>query len=156
RATLDAWFLNAATFWVQQADHWLTNARFPGRNSDNYSSPTDQGVGGPDLKKTHYNGFQSDGWIQAFGNNRLLTHFRLGALVGIMLNNTYLKDQGKRYVKESINYGVFSDGTLNEFYRWEVAYPTLGWTYAALSLGSMLTIADAFARTGDFELYNYS
>jgi hypothetical protein len=155
KTTMNTWFLNAATYWVQQMDRWLTNAKYPGRDTDDYSSPTDSGVGGFELKKTHYGGFQCDGWTESWAN-RGTTHIRLGALVGVMLNDTYLKAQAKRYVKEWIKYNVFSDNTIGEMYRWDDTHPCLGWNYSSLILGSILTIADVFARTGDFELYNYS
>ena len=62
RSTIDTWFLNAGTYLAQIMDRWLTSSKFPGRNSDNYSNPTDVGVGGADFFKTHYGGYQSDGW----------------------------------------------------------------------------------------------
>jgi hypothetical protein len=155
RSTLDTWFLNAGTYFVQNMDKWLTAAKFPGRNSDNYSNPTGEGVGGPELKKTHYNGWQTDGWHQTW-SNRGSTILRFGALVGIMVNDSYLKNQGKRWVKETIKYATFPDGTIAEFYRMVDNFPDLGWGYSALELGSLVSIADAFARNGDLELYNYS
>ena len=154
RSTLDTWFLNAGTYFVQNLDKWLTAARFPGRNSDNYSNPTNQGVGG-EIKRTHFDGWQTDGWIQTW-SNRAATIIRFGTLVGVMLNDTYLKNQGKRYFKESIKYGTFPDGTIVEYYRWENSHPDLGWAYASIFLGSLASMADAFARTGDLELYNFS
>ena len=155
QTTLDAWFLSWANFTRPNIDGWLASARFPNRGSDNYSNPTNQGVGGADFKKTHYNGFQSDGWIQAW-NNRSAAYMRYIALAGIMFDNATHKASAKRYFKESIKYATFSDGTIHEFYRWEDNYPSLGWTYGGLMIGSLATIADAFARTGDLELYNYS
>ena len=59
RSTIDTWFLNAGTYLAQIMDRWLTSSKFPGRNSDNYSNPTDVGVGGADFFKTHYGGYQS-------------------------------------------------------------------------------------------------
>ena len=155
QATLDAWFLSWANFTRPNIDGWFAAARFPGRASDNYSNPTNQGVGGAEFKRTHFNGFQSDGWMQGW-NNRNAAYVRYIGLAGVMFNNSTLKNSAKRYFKEVIKYSTFSDGTSNEFYRWETGNAALGWTYAGLMLGSLATIADAFARTGDLELYNYS
>jgi len=156
QTTLDAWFLSWAQFTRPNIDGWLASARYPGRESDDYSSPTDQGVGSADFKKTHYDGWQSDGWIQAFGSNRGGAYMRYTALAGILFNDATLKTSAKRYFKEAIKYGTFADGTLSEMYRWEDSYPTLGWDYAALTIGELVTIADVFARSGDAELYDFS
>jgi hypothetical protein len=156
QTTLDAWFLSWAQFTRPNIDGWLASARYPGRESDDYSSPTDQGVGSADFKKTHYDGWQSDGWIQAFGNNRGGAYVRYWALAGILFNDATLKTSAKRWFKEAIMFGTFADGTLSEMYRWEDDYPTLGWDYAALQIGELVTMADVFARSGDTELYEYS
>lgn len=156
QTTLDAWFLSWAQFTRPNIDGWLRTARWPNRATDTYTSPTNQGVGSADFKKTHYNGWQSDGWIQAFGSNRAGAYMRYIALAGIMFSDTTLKTSAKRWFKEAIMFGTFPDGTLGEMYRWESNFPTLGWNYAALTLGELVTIADAFARTGDTSLYDYS
>jgi len=80
---------------------------------------------------------------------------RLAALVGIMTNNTALKDSAKRYVKEFIRFATFADSTLNQFWRTN-GLPGVGWNYVSLTIGGLNTIADAFARIGDTELYTYS
>lgn len=43
-----------------------------------------------------------------------------------------------------------------EFIRWEETYPSLGWAYASSLIGSMAVLADAFARIGDLELFQFS
>jgi len=153
QTTLDTWFLNAATFVTTTHGNWLRDARFPNRYSDDYSNPTDFGVGA-DLVVTHLNGHMTDGWMKAW-SNRGIPMPRFGALVGIMLNDATLKAEGKRYFKEVIKYHTFSDNTNVEFYRWESG-PDVGWGYAMIVIGPLATIADAFARSGDLELYNYS
>jgi hypothetical protein len=55
-----------------------------------------------------------------------------------------------------IKYHTFPDGTVAEFYRWTSANPCLGWDYAALIIGSAISVADALGRAGDMELLNYS
>ncbi len=161
KTTMETWFSNAATYWAQQVDRWLVDAKFPGRDTDDYSSPTDSGIG-VDPVPTHLSGFTTDGWTTSW-SNRTMAHLRLAGLVGIMLNDSYLKAQAKRLVKEYIKYEVFSDNTIGEFYRWrngtgaaKYDKPCLGWNYASLIVGSVMTLANAFARIGDLDLYQYS
>jgi hypothetical protein len=57
-------------------------------------------------------------------------------------------------------FATFPDGTTSDQSRWEDfgggVGSDIGWQYAALNIGSLATMADAFARTGDYELVNYS
>jgi hypothetical protein len=156
RATLDTWFLNAGTFW-EYPSRVTVEKRFPNRNKDDYAT---LGSGWHAATCTfgkcitHYNGWKrynlQEGW-----NNRAGSQVRFYGLVGIFLDNSYLKSQAKRYLKEWLRYAVFPDGTQAEFSRWTDIRPGQGWQYAGLMLGSMITLADHFARSGDTELYNY-
>jgi hypothetical protein len=152
RNILDTWFLNAANFWEANQDY-AVKSRFPNRNSDDYNTVGNCDPSGS--KVTHFAGYTVVECYRVF-NNRALTQARFFTLAGVMLNNTWLKNQGKRYVKEWIKYAVFPDGTPTEFERWENTTPALGWNYSSLALGTALSIADTLARTGDMELYNFS
>jgi hypothetical protein len=161
RITLDTWFYNAGYYLAKILDSYMVAAKFPGRDTNNYSNPTNNGVKGADYFKTHDGGYQSDGWTESW-NNRAAAQIRASGLIGVMLNDAYLKDQGKRYCEEWIKYAVFADGTIGEMYRSASdivngqPFPSHGFSYAMLTLAPCLSIADAFARTGDFELYTYS
>jgi hypothetical protein len=155
RATLDTWFTNAANLWNANT-HAIITTRFPNRDSDDY---TTWGPGypvciGPVL--THFGGFTHcdfhEGW-----SNRSVNHIRFVGLVGIMTNNTALKDRAKRWVKEWVRFTNFADSTNSQFHR-SIAdgHPGIGWNYVSLTLGGMVALADAFARIGDLELFNYS
>jgi malectin (di-glucose binding ER protein) len=154
RSTLDAWFLSAATLWEAATDH-IIEVRFPNRDTDDYAT-----LGVPTTcdftKVTHYGGYNVCMWWMEAWNNRNSTHERFSALVGIMQNNATLKAKAKRYFKEALTYVTFPDSTIKEYDRWETNNPALGWTYAGLFIGALQTMADTFARNGDFELYNYS
>ena len=153
RTTLDTWFTNAANLFNQNTHNQIAS-RFPNRDADDY---TTWGSGYPVCLTpylTHYNGFThcdfSEGW-----NNRASNHIRVVALVGIMTNNTTLKNRAKRWVKEWVRFNNFADSTNGEFHRSVYDSPGVGWNYAALAINAMITIADTFARAGDQELYNY-
>jgi hypothetical protein len=154
QTTLDAWFLKAASLWEAATAH-IIEIRFPNRNNDDYTT-----LGVPTTCNftvvTHYGGWNTCQWWMEAWNNRGSTHIRFAGLVGIMQNNTTLQTKAKRWFKEVLRFVVFPDNTIKEFNRWEPTIPTLGWTYAALMIGAMSTLADAFARNGDLELYNYS
>ena len=156
QATLDDWFYEAGSWNAQAYDRWLTTAIYPGRMSDNYSSPTDAGVGSGQWL-THFGGFQTDDWIHSW-SNRGMGQMRIAGMVGVMLNDSDLITRAKRICKEWIKYGVFSDGTIGEMYRGveTSGFRNHGFSYSSLLLGPVVTMADALARTGDYEIYDYS
>ena len=150
RETLDTWFLAAGLFFETQPA-WVARVRFPNRDKDDYSTPPKLGKqarvvfhGGPTVYFHH----------GAWGNQQA-AGTRFSTLVGIMLDNEFLKKSGKRWVKEAIKYAVFPEGAIGDFKRWKDDHPCLGWAYSGAVLGSIVTIADHFARDGDLELYEY-
>jgi hypothetical protein len=156
RSTLDTWFLNAAVLWDDNVRK-IIETRFPNRDKDDYStwgSGYPVCIAGPIL--THLGGFGHcdfhEGW-----NNRSANHVRFFGLVGIMTNNSALKTRSKRWLKEWIRFANFADSTNSQFHRSiSDRAAGIGWNYTALMIGGMVTLADAFARIGDSELYNYS
>jgi hypothetical protein len=155
RATLDTWFINAANLWNQNT-HTIITTRFPNRDSDDYArwgSGYPVCVAGPIL--THFGGFNHcdfhEGW-----NNRSANHVRFFGLVGIMLDDSTLKDRAKRWFKEWVRFANFADSTNSQMHRTLTDSPGIGWNYTAIMIGGMVTLADAFGRIGDLELYNYS
>jgi hypothetical protein len=153
QTTLDTWFLNAANYWESIVDLLVLNA-FPDRNTDNYTTPTDAGLGSC-INTLYYGGPNNSCWGE-FWNNRSATIVRFFTSAGVLLNNSTLKNQGKRWFREWLIYNVFSDGTPGEYYRWAEGVPSLGWSYASYIIGSMVGVADVIARSGDTELYTFS
>jgi hypothetical protein len=160
QAKLDTWFLNAGEYLEAMLHHWVSK-RFPNRLSDDYSSsPWPQGgsrgklyFGGPDYYEWH-----------AVWDNLCTLQARTFGFIGILTNDATLKDRAKRYVKEYVRFGLWFTKTGNlvtpgEVYRWGAfgtAVVTHGWEYPMAALPAILNIADAFARTGDMELYTYT
>jgi hypothetical protein len=81
----------------------------------------------------------------------------LVAAVGVLLNNSTLKEHAKRFVKEWLMFAVAPDGTVVDQFRWndQNGSPQLGYVYAGTALGSIITTVDHLARAGDAELYDY-
>ena len=158
KATLDTWFLNAANYW-EGLTHAYADDVFPNRLSDNYTTmgpgwtPDDSrtlspGIlyyGGPTLLVFH------ETW-----NNRMTNLIRFAGLVGIQQNNATLKSRAKRWVQEWLRFQVWPDNTLAESARFEPAQPCLGFAYMGGAIGSIMTVADAFARIGDYDLVTRS
>jgi hypothetical protein len=159
RTTLDTWFRSAGYFWEDVAGAMLKK-RFPNRDKDDYTT-----LGrGWDLTKpvcsngkcvTHFDGWKKYDWHEGW-NNRTASQIRFATLAGILTNDTFLKNQGKRYFKEAFKYAVFPDGTHADYRRWTDTKPGLGWHYAGSMIGTLITIADHFGRLGDLELYQFS
>jgi hypothetical protein len=153
RTKIEAWFLTAARFF----DYFATSGpskRFPNRERDDYSSsPLPRGdcantslyYGGPCRYEWH------DGW-----NNLNLLATRFTGLAGILLNDATLKSHAKRFVKEWFAYIVYPDGSQGELDRWASTSPDKGIGYWGGALAHVIALADAFARSGDPELYTYT
>lgn len=152
---LASWFLEAARYFQREVDHDLA-INFPGRLEDDYEL-SDRGwaYNEQGCTITHF-----DGWtacsLARFYNNRRAVAVRFFALTGIKFGDELLQDRAKRFVREWMTYSVYPDGTVGEFERWTERLPDLGWDYGAVTTGSIVTIADAFARRGDYELYEFT
>jgi hypothetical protein len=148
RATIDAWFLNAATYWGKTVVHNTVRQRFPNWLNDNYSNPGNQG-------KTHFGGYDAYSFSRAW-DNKMATYTAVAGIVGPMLGNAELISTAKRFVKEWIRYATYPNCTIYDQYRWNGASPQTGWLYAMTTIGTNITTADHIARTGDTELYTYT
>ena len=157
RATLDNWFTGHARLVGKNLTDSQLASRFVDRYADNYSmrytncvSATPIYVGGP----THCD--FSEGW-----NNRNGQGVRNMAMIGVMTNNATFKASAKRYFQEWLRFAVWPDGTEGQMHRatadnFPTTMPGQGYHYSSLMIGSMITIADVFARSGDTSLYEYS
>lgn len=156
RDTLNNWFENAAIHFEKTVDSIVTK-RFPNRDRDDYTLGSGENtalVCTFAKCTTHYGGWKRYNFHEAW-SNRNSSQTRFFTLVGILTNNSYLKNQGKRYFKEWLRYGVFPDGTDHDYHRWTGDTPSKGWSYSVLGTAAMVTVADHFARIGDTELYDY-
>jgi hypothetical protein len=153
RATLDKWFLDFSNRFEPVNYKRHLEKRWPKRAADDYSSSP---YSTAPKHKTHFNGPDWSAWHGAWGNQ-----YHLGMLVhgltGIMTDNSNLMGQAKRYFKEFVKYNIWPDGTMGDLHRWnDNGDPCKGFWYTASQSEDMAAMAEAFARTGDFELYNYT
>jgi hypothetical protein len=161
RKILDNWFLSAGLF-IEEIPSRIARMRWPNRDNDDYSaSQYPLGKSWP----IYYGGPNRYDWHGAW-ENHAARNIRFVGLVGIMTNNDYLKRSVKRWYKEWMKYFVWHKNSDNiatngEYYRSvrnssRESLPNLGWGYASVAIGSMISLADTFARVGDTELYDYT
>jgi len=150
---IDDWLVGAANHFDVTMNVTL-GWRFAGRLSDNYTC-TGGSTFCPGYQKglTHFGGkavlVVHDGW-----NNILATGAAVVGVIGIQQNNETLKRSAKRFFTEWLEYGVMPGGIPIEQYRWSGNVPQTGYMYAGTTLGTMVTLADHFARAGDTSLYD--
>ncbi|NET30708.1 MAG: hypothetical protein F6K19_01725 [Cyanothece sp. SIO1E1] len=98
-------------------------------------------------------------------NNRRGSQIAPIALIGALLKDHpvhgELADrcilQSKLFIEEWIKYSVYGDFSMGEYERnGDYATPQQGLMYAFYIFNAALTAADAFARLGDYDLYNFS
>jgi hypothetical protein len=160
---LDRWFFDAADFWRRDMDNGI-NSIFVDRWNGNYTRTA--GCAGP---TTPFLGGVSIQNYAKFYNNRRASLIRFATLAGVYLQRVgrnytdgrygtqaQLVQSGSMFVKEFIRFSVFPQGYVGDFERRTDALPDLGWGYSGNVIGAVVTIADAFARTGDLSLYQYN
>ena len=153
KSTLDTWFQGMGSYWT-----WLccgsASEFFVDRSGENYAltgaiNTTVQGIlyyGGPNVIGFH-----------AVYNNRRSAAPPLLAAIGLVYNDTEWNRCAKRWWKEWIRYGIWPDGTPQDFVRGTMGDgPSSGWGYSAGQVTQMSAMADMYARAGDLELINYS
>ncbi len=163
---LDRWHYQAANFWRMDLNKSF-DALFVDRWNGNYTRSsfilTHDGCGSG---KTAYYGSKPICAMARYYNNRKLANTRYVGLVAIYLHQhgftaatdmslADLKKTAKLVVKEFVKYSVYPEGFVGDFERWTATLPDLGWGYGMTTVGPALTLADAFARAGDTELYEY-
>ena len=98
-------------------------------------------------------------------NNRQTAIMMPYGIAGVLLNNATLKLEAKRYFTEWIRYSMRSDGMNTDASKLGesgfCASPAAGcpnqyMAYSPSTLGILGQVADAFARSGDTSLYDYS
>jgi hypothetical protein len=149
---LDRWFAGSAT-WMQEAADSKLDELFLDRQAGDYRLT---GIATNDWRRVTYYGGPEARTLQRRYNNRVAAAMRFVGLVGVAQDNTSLTTSAQRFVTEFIRFSYFPQGTFGEFERWTDTRPILGWKYAVLAVGSVITIADAMARDGDTSLYDFS
>lgn len=100
------------------------------------------------------NGYQTIA-VQKFYNNRRAHMMQLVGEVGIKFNNPGYIKSAKNFIRETIAFMCFPDGTFAELHRSIPSLPSKGLNYLANTFGSIIMVADALARTGDFSMYDF-
>lgn len=174
KTLLNTWFLAQATFMANHIQAGGIGQSFPRRLYNDYTvvgrdaKPTGESYGiyvpgkYPDgFEYTHVNANGSLGnkisQLAIWWNNRNADKANMIGMVGHLLNNSNLIFQAKQYAKEWLKYSVYPDGTMGEYQRnGDYNIPQQGMSYGAVNMWQYIMLADACARKGDMELYNYS
>lgn len=157
-AKIKTWLLGAAHYWRGEVDYHL-NKFFVDRSAGtdeltSYARNAFEGSWFGVKQLTHYNGRSV--WREGLlYNNRRANIVRFVAHVGVLYNDRELIQSAKLFFREWIRFGVFPDGVVTEFERWEPYAPNWGWDYAASSIALMIDTADVLARAGEPDLYLY-
>jgi hypothetical protein len=162
RDKLDAWFLGAGIYFQKCMDANFTK-RFRDRENGNYTL-TSYTVNSEKSNKSYqlYYGGPKAGFLAQAYNNRRANIVRLIGLVGVSQNHAGLKKSAKLWFQEWLKYSVFPSGDVADLHRGigpgagYAATNEKGLNYAFSLTGAMIDLADAFARSGDPTLYNYT
>jgi hypothetical protein len=153
-ATLDSYFLKAAQYFEYHMNN-VIRGRFPNRLRDDYTC-SGATCPGTVYGLQYFGGPTSYQFMEAW-NNQASARMALVADVGVLLNNTTLKDRAARYVREFVRYAMWPDGSVVEKFRWSVNnLVSHAYSYPLTNVGDVLSIADHLARSGDTSLYEYS
>ena len=155
------WFEHTAYHFATRTNNQLSGY-FPNRLSNDYSvrKSTAKSGDGEKGSLTHVasNGKKGNEirYIHKVFNNRKSSQIKLVGLVGVAFKNDELIKHAKCFVKETLMFSTFPDGTMAEYNRnGDYGVPQMGMLYSATNIEALILIADALARTGDFELYDY-
>jgi hypothetical protein len=156
---VERWFLDLAEI-NEQIVHANLSRPFPNRKNNSYSA-RDSFVDSTLLSSTR----TADGKaieyprIALFYNNRRSNQAGFYGLVGVVLNDTYHKEEFKRYMREWVMFGhrvTSSDGLHGDVNRGSDSFPQLGLSYGLHAMESLIPAMDGLARQGDTSLYEFS
>lgn len=157
---LDQYFLNVGKFYANNINHYH-EMLFPDRLAGDYTKKgRDAASGAMSKQYTHINKDGSKGnqlsVLSAWYNNRKASMMRAVGLIGVFLDNQELIKHTKLFIKEMIMFSVYPDGTMGEYNRnGNYGNPQAGMIYSGINIQMSVEVADALARKGDFELYEY-
>jgi hypothetical protein len=157
RAPLDTWFLNAGRFY-SDAIHNAIVSRFPNRLANDYTScSASNACPGGDNGTLYFGGPKSAVFSQVWANKPSAQAATVAA-IGIVVGDAGLKASAKRFFQEWLKFAVWPGGEVFDQHRWHDSpvKPQIGYSYAGTAIGSIVSIADHFARSGDPSLYEFS
>lgn len=105
------------------------------------------------LKADGSTGYKAGKVTRTWGNKRTTQAGTVG-LIGIHLGNQNLQVSAKKFFKDFFIYAVWPDGTYCDEVRQGATNPEKGFDYCHISM--LFAFADAGARIGDTELYDYT
>ncbi|MBT34196.1 MAG: hypothetical protein CMO01_31415, partial [Thalassobius sp.] len=152
KAKIETWLLNASKFYFSMLTKYTTLV-FPNYASNEYSVTTNSwpdNVRGEAWSGSPYTSYG----INESYSNRTTAMWRFVMRASILLKNnsshgSQAKTQisaAKRWVKEWIVFGTFSDGTFADSHRGDTSYPQKGLSYTSVALGSIVDMIDAYVR----------
>ncbi len=150
---IDQWFIDWASFFHKDVEYYLGKLF---KNRHNYRDVRELHLITPEGKgeEAYYNGpFTRQ--IQRVYNNRKAAQVRIYGLVGVKYGIKPFIISYKQFAKEFLAFACYPNGAFAEFHRGKPSFPDLGMGYTASTLSAILTVADALARTGDTEIYEY-
>lgn len=160
RQKLDQYFRNVGRFFANNINHYH-EMLFPNRLKGDYSvRGRDAESGSMRNQYTHTNKDGSKGhklsFLSSWYNNRKSSMMRAVGLIGVFLNDQDLIKHTKIYIKEMLMFSTYPDGTMGEYNRnGNYGNPQAGMIYSGINIQMAVEIADALARKGDNELYDY-
>jgi hypothetical protein len=154
KTTLDAWFLSAGNYLMTKLDLRI-KVCFPKWHSNDFS----QICGAGNIAETHYNGNMTQNFQGGFSNQETAGASAIAA-IAVVLDDSMLKSFSVLYVKSYLKIAVFPDGTVYDQVRWKVFLsppydPGLGYAYATVAIGSLVSMADHLQRAGE-SIYEFS
>ncbi len=161
QSTIERWFREGAEYYKGNMQNDLSK-NFPNRLNEDYSVRERNAKDGAMDNKWAY--YDRDGkkynQISVLGkwyNNRRANMIGYMGYAGVFFKNAELIHHSKIFFKEMLMFGTFPDGTMCEYERnTDYDLPFAGVTYSSINIEMFTVVADALARTGDFELYQYS
>jgi hypothetical protein len=159
-STVEQWFLNLAEL-AEDAVRRNMSGFFPNRSTNSYVSRSSF----VDTDVNYGYSRRSDGSIIYYPrilrvmNNRRSNQAGLFGMAGVMFNNTYYKNEFKRYMREWLMFGhrtTTLDGANGEPDRGSDSFPQRGINYSFHSLETLAHGMDGLARQGDTSVYDFS
>jgi hypothetical protein len=156
KSKLNAWFLGAATYMRSNLDPNLDGI-YVNRSAGDYTLSKSALKSESGAGSLMYFGGPKARWVSRQYNNRRASMAALIGIVGVFLNDNTLKASGKRFFKETIMVSIYPTGYFVDFLRGvdnADNNPEKGYSYS--TQGTLFMLADALARSGDTELYEWA
>jgi len=151
RNRFEAWLLGLGRYIVKH-NEWHISKSFSNRYDNRYHC--DRAFCPGQYLEKLYSGGPNHYQINDTWNNRAAVVASGAGIIGIICGDNVLRDKGVRWVRESLRYSVWPDGTYVDIIRTSPSN-TNAWSYPMDYMGSIATLADALARRGDHSLYDY-